>query len=93
MSKLTDIFQSKAQVKLIEYLLDNRQKIYNQSTLAQFLNLSPSTIARIIEPLVKQKILLYQRPNEKGMKILALNEDAEKTRLLLDFHEKLKKFS
>jgi hypothetical protein len=51
--------------------------------------MSPSTIARIVEPLVKEKLLLYERYNE-GMKIFALNESEERTRLLIDFHRRLK---
>jgi len=87
--KLTDIFQSKAQTKLIEYMLENRSKVFNQSTLARFLDCSPSTVARIIEPLIEARIIEYERFNQ-GMKVLSLNTDDEKTKLLLEFHEKLK---
>jgi DNA-binding Lrp family transcriptional regulator len=92
-SKLTDIFQSKAQVRLLEYLLDNAggQRVFNQATLANLLGLSPSTIARIVEPLIEEKILLYER-FEKGMKIFTLNEADEKTRALIEFYRKLKEF-
>ena len=91
MSKLSDVFQSKAQVKLLEYLLENAgaQRVFNQATLANMLGLSPSTIARIVEPLIDQKILLYER-FDKGMKIFTLNEAEEKTRMLIEFHRKLK---
>jgi len=93
MSKLTDVFQSKAQVRLLEYLLENAgaQRVFNQATLASILGLSPSTIARIVEPLISEKILLYER-FEKGMKIFTLNEADGKTRTLIEFHRKLKEF-
>jgi len=93
MSKLSDVFQSKAQVKLLEYLLENAgaQRVFNQATLANMLELSPSTIARIVEPLINERILLYER-FEKGMKIFTLNETDEKTRALIEFHRKLKEF-
>jgi DNA-binding Lrp family transcriptional regulator len=93
MSKLSDVFQSKAQVKLLEYLLENAgtQRVFNQAALANMLGLSPSTIARIVEPLINEKILLYER-FEKGMKIFTLNEADEKTRILIEFHRKLKEF-
>ena len=93
MSKLSDVFQSKAQVKLLEYLLDNAgaQRVFNQATLANLLGLSPSTIARIVEPLIKEKIVLYER-FDKGMKIFTLNEADEKTRALVEFYRKLKEF-
>ena len=89
--KLSDIFQSKAQVKLIEYLLDNAgtQRIFSQASLASFLQMSPSTVARIVEPLVRQKILLYDR-FEQGMKIFTLNEMEERTKALIEFYTKLK---
>ncbi len=89
--KLSDVFQSKAQVRLLEYLLEHggSQKVFNQATLANFLALSPSTIARIVEPLIKEKILLYER-FDRGMKIFTLNEADEKTRTLVEFYKKLK---
>lgn len=89
MTRLTDIFQSRAQVKLVQHLLENPRKVFNQSTLAGFLEVSPSTVARIIEPLITHGLVLYDR-YEGGMKILALNQDSEKTRLLIDFYGKLK---
>jgi DNA-binding transcriptional regulator YhcF (GntR family) len=76
-------------VKLVEHLLQNPGKVFNQTTLAGFLDVSPSTIARIIEPLVQQGIILFDR-YEGGMKILALNQDNQKTKALVDFNEKLK---
>jgi len=90
MVKLTDLFTSKAQVKLIGYMLDNKDRVFNQSFLASTLDLSPSTIARIIEPLAKQGILKYERFGG-GMKILSLNAEEQKTRMLLEFNEKLKR--
>ena len=91
MAKLSSLFQSKAQVRLLEYLLDNAgaQKVFNQATLANYLGLSPSTIARIVEPLIQQKILLFER-FDQGMKIFTLNEAEEKTRLLIEFIKKLR---
>src|SRR3989304_6207712 len=87
--RLVDIFQSKAQVKLVEHLLQNRQKVFNQAGLARTLNVSPSTVARIAEPLVKSRILLFER-YEKGMKIFALNEEEPAARNLIEFYEKIK---
>jgi predicted transcriptional regulator len=89
MTRLTDIFQSRAQVKLVEHLVENPGKVFNQSTLAGFLNVSPSTVARIVEPLVQHGIVLFDR-YEGGMKILALNQDSQKTKALVEFNEKLK---
>ena len=63
--------------------------MFNQATLANFLGLSPSTIARIVEPLIKEKILLYER-FDGGMKIFTLNEAEEKTKALIEFYRRLK---
>jgi hypothetical protein len=87
--RLLDIFQSKAQVKLVEHLLQNRQKVFNQAGLARVLDVSPSTIARIAEPLVKSRILLFER-YEKGMKIFALNNEEPAARNLIEFYDKLR---
>jgi hypothetical protein len=87
--RLVDIFQSKAQVRLVEHLLQNRQKVFNQAGLARVLDVSPSTVARIAEPLVKSKILLFER-YEKGMKIFALNLEEPAGRSLAEFYEKIR---
>jgi Mn-dependent DtxR family transcriptional regulator len=87
--RLVDIFQSKAQAKLVEHLLQNRQKVFNQAGLARMLNVSPSTVARIAEPLVRSRILLFER-YEKGMKIFALNEEEPATRNLIEFYDKIR---
>jgi DNA-binding Lrp family transcriptional regulator len=91
LTKLSEIFQSKAQVKLLEYLLEHAgsQRVFSQATLANFLTMSPSTVARIVEPLVKEKIILFER-FDQGMKIFALNEVEEKTKILLDFYRRLR---
>lgn len=91
MLKLSEVFQSKAQVRLLEYLLENsgKQRVFNQASLANLLGLSPSTIARIVDPLINEKILLYER-FERGMKIFTLNEENERTRALMEFHKRWK---
>jgi Mn-dependent DtxR family transcriptional regulator len=90
MTELTKIFGSRAQTKLIQYLLDNQGKIFNQAGLARYLDFSPSTIARVIEPLIREGILAYEQIGGQ-MKIIALNTENEKTKLLIDFYEKMKK--
>ncbi len=89
MVKLTDIFQSKATVKLLEYMLENRGKIFNQSLLANILGLSPSTVSRVIEPLIREQIILFDR-FDQGMKLISLNEASEKTGVLIEFYNKMK---
>ena len=88
--KLVSIFGSKEQTRLLEHLLENKGKVFNQASLARFLNVSPSTIARIVLPLIREGIVLYDR-FEQGMKIICLNEEEEKTKVLLEFYEKIKR--
>src|SRR5213080_1060820 len=87
--KLLDLFQSKAQVKLVEHLLQNRDKVFNQAGLARVMDVSPSTVARIAEPLVRCKVLLFER-YEKGMKIFALNKEAPAAQKLIEFYDKIR---
>lgn len=85
------IFGSKAQAKVLEYLLENRGRVFNQASLAKSLNLSPSTVSRVAEELAKEGIILEERLDGK-MKLLCLNEGNEKVKLILDFYEKMKAF-
>jgi DNA-binding Lrp family transcriptional regulator len=65
------------------------QRVFSQATLSNFLGMSPSTVARIVEPLVKEKIILFER-FDQGMKIFTLNELEEKTKVLVDFYRRFK---
>jgi Mn-dependent DtxR family transcriptional regulator len=86
---LSQLFRSKAQSRLLEYLLTNKGRVFNQASLAKFLDVSPTTVARVMGPLIAEGIVLFER-YERGMKMFCLNEENEKARLLIDFHEKLK---
>ena len=53
------------------------------------MDVSPSTVARIAEPLVKCKVVQYDRYGN-GMKIFALNKEEATTRNLMEFYEKIR---
>jgi DNA-binding IclR family transcriptional regulator len=89
LTSLVKVFGSKAQTRLIQYLLDHRGRIFNQAGLAVFLDMSPSTIARILQPLVEEGILSYEQVGGQ-MKVIALNDESEKSRILIDFYEKFR---
>lgn|GEM_PF-2569707 len=89
MVKLSEIFASKKQAALIEHLLDNRGRFYNQSALASALGVSSSTIARLIENLTKLDIVRYER-FDMGVKVITLNDASDVSQLLLNFHSKIK---
>lgn len=89
MTTLLRIFGSKAQTKLVQYLLNHRARIYNQAGLAHLLGMSPSTVARIIVSLAEEGIISYEQISGQ-MKVIALNEENEKTQALLEFYEHIK---
>lgn len=88
MVDLVSIFNSKAQVKLLQFLLDNPNKIVTQNFIAKLLNLSPSTIARVIQPLEKENIIKIEEV--KKMKVITLNTENEITKILIEFNSKIK---
>src|SRR5207244_12015772 len=88
--KLLDLFQSKAQVRLVEHLLQNRDKVFNQAALARVLDVSPSTVARIAEPLVKCRVMMCES-YEQGMKIIALTKEEPPARKLIVLYNKILK--
>ena len=90
MTTLLRIFGSRAQTRLVQYLLDHRGRLFNQAGLARLLSLSPSTIARIIGSLVEEGILSYEQISGQ-MKVIALNEENEKTKALIELYETVKK--
>jgi len=88
MTRLTTLFSSKTQTRLLEFLLENRGKVFNQASLSHFIDASPSSIARVIRPLIREQIVLLEQIS--GMKVIALNEENPKTKLLISFFEQLR---
>ena len=89
MTTLVRIFSSKAQTKLLQYLLDHRGRVFNQAGLSNLLSMSPSTIARILVPLIEEGIVNYEQVGGQ-MKIIALNDENEKAKAIIEFCEKIK---
>ncbi len=90
MVSLTRVFGSKAQTKLIQYLLEHPSRVFNQAGLARFLNCSPSTVARVITPLIDEGILSFEQISGQ-MKVVALNPESEKVKALSRFYEEFKR--
>lgn len=84
------LFGSRMQTRLLKYLLDNPGRVFNQAGLARFLDCSPSTVARLTEPLIKEGILAFEQISGQ-MKVLALNTESEKVRAILEFYGKIRK--
>ena len=87
---LLKVFGSKAQTKLVQHLLENPTRVYNQAGLARFLRCSPSTVSRVIEPLIEEGIVICEQlPGQ--MKVIAFNMKSDKAKALLEFYEKIRK--
>jgi DNA-binding GntR family transcriptional regulator len=86
---LLRIFGSKAQTRLVQYLLDHRGRLYNQAGLARLLDMSPTTIARVIVSLMEEGIINYEQISGQ-MKVISLNVENETTKALIELHEKIK---
>jgi hypothetical protein len=87
--RLERIFGSKVQTKLLQYFLTNPTKVFNQAGLSRLLNCSPSSVARLIAPLIEEKILVYEQISGQ-MKIIALDTESEKVQALMEFYERVK---
>ena len=86
---LAQIFSSKAQAELIEYLINNRERFYNQITLASAIDVSSSTISRLIENLAKINIVKYER-FDKGVKVIVFNNESPISKSLVKFYSEIK---
>lgn len=89
MTSLIKMFSSKAQTRLLQYLLDHRGRVFNQAGLSNLLSMSPSTIARILVPLIEEGIINYEQVGGQ-MKIIALNDENEKTKATIEFYARIK---
>jgi Fe2+ or Zn2+ uptake regulation protein len=52
--------------------------------------MSPSTIARVLQPFVEEGIVAFEQVSGQ-MKIIALNDESEKTKILIDFYERIRR--
>jgi DNA-binding MarR family transcriptional regulator len=88
--RLSQLFRSKEQTRLLEYLIMNKGRVFNQSSLAESLGVSPTTIARVTAPLISEGLVMFER-HPRGMKFFCLNEENQKTSLLVEFCDRLQK--
>jgi DNA-binding MarR family transcriptional regulator len=90
MSKIEKVFGRNAQLVVLEYLIKNRTTTTYLSGIAEETGLSHSSVARVIEPLLKMNIVKEGKVG-KQFRTFTLNEDIEITRLLIRFYEDLSK--
>jgi len=90
MNELEKIFGRNAQLVVLEYLIRNRGTTTYLSGIAEETGLSHSSVARVIEPLLKMNIVKEGNVG-KQIRTFTLNEDSETTQLLIRFYEDLSK--
>ena len=85
---LDRIFGKTAQLTVLEYLLNNKDNDTYLSGIAFDTGLSHSSVARVIEPLIEQKII-KEKALGKQIRIFSLNMDCDITKYLLKIHADL----
>ena len=73
---------------VLENLIDHRNDTTYLSGIAEETGLSHSSVARVIDPLLKEDIVIEKRMG-KQIRTFKLNMDHEVTNLILDFHSRL----
>jgi len=89
MVRLVSVFGSRQQTRALELLLSNRSKVFSQAGLARELRCSASTISRVLVPLVELGLVKMDAIGDQ-MKIVALNAENQRAKLLLEFYEKFR---
>ncbi len=84
------IFGKGAQQTVLEYLIENRNELTYLSGIAQATDLSHSSVARVLEPLLELGVVKENKLG-KQVRTFKLNEENKKTKLIIDFYEKFKK--
>jgi DNA-binding transcriptional regulator GbsR (MarR family) len=90
MSNLEKIVGRNAQLIVLEYLIRNCDKMTYLSGIAEETGLSHSSVARVIEPLLKMNIVKEGKVG-KQIRTFTLSGDNEVTKLLIRFYEDLAK--
>ncbi len=89
MSPLEKLFGKTAQMTVLEYLMENRGEINYLSGIAEGTGLYHSSVARVLEPLLENNIVIEKKIG-KQIRSFSLNEEHEATKLLLTFYNELK---
>jgi predicted transcriptional regulator len=88
MSTLEKIFGRTAQMTVLENLIKHQNESTYLSGIAEETGLSHSSVARVIDPLLKADVAIEKRLG-KQIRTFRLNMDNKTTKLILDFHTRL----
>jgi len=89
MSPLEKLFGKTAQLIVLEYLMKNKREINYLSGIAQGTGLYHSSVARVLEPLLQNNIVVEKKIG-KQIRSFYLNEEHEAAKLLIKFYDELK---
>lgn len=73
---------------VLENLIEHQNESTYLSGIAEETGLSHSSVARVIDPLLKVDVVIEKRLG-KQIRTFKLNMDNKTTKLILDFHTKL----
>ncbi|MCD4800117.1 MAG: MarR family transcriptional regulator [Methanococcoides sp.] len=90
MDALEKIFGKTAQITVLKNLIQHKGESTYLSGIAEETGLSHSSVARVIEPLLKCNIVIEKRLG-KQIRTFSLNLDSELTNHILDFYGRLEK--
>ncbi len=92
MTCLEKIFGKTAQLIVLEYLIKNKGETTYLSGIAEGTGLSHSSVARVIEPLLENNIIIEKKLG-KQIRTFTLNEENELTKKILEFNEEVNKIT
>lgn len=79
------IFGKTAQLAVLEYIINNKGETTYLSGIAEGTGLSHSSVARVIEPLLENKMIIEKKLG-KQIRTFTLNEENEITKLVMKFY-------
>ncbi len=89
MSPLEKLFGRTAQLTVLEYLLKYKDEINYLSGIAEGTGLYHSSVARVLEPLLENNIVIEKRIGRQ-IRSFYLNEENKATIILMNFYNELK---
>ncbi len=88
MTSFERIFGKTAQLAVLEYLINNKGETTYLSGIAEGTGLSHSSVARVIEPLLENKMIIEKKLG-KQIRTFTLDEENEITKLVMKFYYEL----
>lgn len=86
--ELESIFASRAQTRVVQYFLDHPKGVLLQGRIARETGLAHSTVARVMQLLVKIRIVTRTELSERVV-VFNLNNEDRKTKTLVDFYTQI----